>query len=82
MEIERKFLVEKLPEQAAAEAIHIEQGYISTDPVIRIRSWNNGKEQRYILTVKGSGMIVREEYELELTSRQFEGLKEVFRSVY
>ena len=76
MEIERKFLVEKLPELPAAEAIHIEQGYISTDPVIRIRSWNNGEEQRYILTVKGGGMIVREEYELELTSRQFEGLKE------
>ena len=77
MEIERKFLVEKLPELPAAEAIHIEQGYISTDPVIRIRSWNNGEEQRYILTVKGGGMIVREEYELELTSRQFEGLKEI-----
>ena len=28
MEIERKFLVEKLPELPAAEAIHIEQGYI------------------------------------------------------
>ena len=66
MEIERKFLVEKLPELPAAEAIHIEQGYISTDPVIRIRSWNNGEEHRYILTVKGGGMIVREEYELEL----------------
>ena len=39
MEIERKFLVNYLPfDLGEFEVIHITQGYISIDPVIRIRS--------------------------------------------
>lgn len=76
MEIERKFLIAKLPSMEAAERVGIEQGYISVDPVIRIRrKWTDAGES-YVLTVKGSGMVVRQEYELELSRAQYEGLKE------
>ena len=71
-EIERKFLVKHLPEDMDKYPCHrISQGYISTDPTIRIRRWDNS----YILTVKSSGLMKRQEYELELTAEQFEKLR-------
>lgn len=71
-EIERKFLVNELPEgMEECTCHHIVQGYISTNPTIRIRRLDDS----YILTVKSSGLIKRQEYELELTAEQFEGLK-------
>ena len=44
MEIERKFLIkkEKLPENLSQyPCLHIEQGYLCTDPVVRIRRQND-----------------------------------------
>lgn len=71
-EIERKFLVNELPEGMEEWTCHhIVQGYISTNPTIRIRRLDDS----YILTVKSSGLIKRQEYEMELTAEQFEGLK-------
>lgn len=49
----------------------IEQGYLCTDPVVRIRRQDND----YILTYKGSGMMSREEYNLPLTKQAYEHLK-------
>ena len=38
MEIERKFLVRRLPEDMDSyPKHHIEQAYLSTDPVVRVR---------------------------------------------
>lgn len=77
MEIERKYLLDRLPDLAYTDSIHILQGYICPNPVIRIRA----KERRstgirqYILTVKGTGMVEREEFELELTEEQFHALE-------
>ena len=49
MEIEKKFLVRKLPENLTQYSVkHMEQGYLCTDPVLRIRKRND----RYILTYK------------------------------
>lgn len=48
MEIERKFLIKKMPDLGKFKKLEIEQGYISEDPVIRIRKSNS----EYILTVK------------------------------
>lgn len=49
MEIEKKFLVRKLPENLTQYSVkHMEQGYLCTDPVLRIRKSND----RYILTYK------------------------------
>ena len=45
MEIERKFLVQKLPEEAPLGYVELEQGYISADPVIRIRRQKTEEEE-------------------------------------
>lgn len=64
MEIERKYLIPKLPKDYDTYPFHqIEQGYLNTDPVIRIRR----QDEEYYLTYKSSGLMVREEYNLPLT---------------
>lgn len=71
MEIERKFLVTRLPENLDSYPHDkISQAYISTDPVIRIRQ----KNEDYILTVKSSGLLAREEVEMPLTKESFSHL--------
>ena len=45
MEIERKYLIDTLPEDYQDYPCrHIEQAYLNTDPVIRIRKDNNKYE--------------------------------------
>ncbi len=71
MEIERKYLVRQLPEPLSAYDFHrIAQGYLCTKPVVRIRR----SDGTYYLTYKGSGMMVREEYNLPLTKEAYEHL--------
>lgn len=71
MEIERKFLVRTLPEGLSSFPFHtMEQGYLSTSPVVRVRK----SDDEYYLTYKGSGMMVREEYNLPLTKESYEHL--------
>ena len=73
MEIERKFLVSNIPDLSEAfEVKKLEQGYISTSPVIRIRKSNN----QFILTCKGKGLMAREEFELPLSEDEFLHLKQ------
>ncbi len=73
MEIERKYLIKTLPEQLETYPCqHIEQGYLNTDPVVRIRR----SDDSYTLTYKGSGFLVREEYNLPLNEEAFSHLKE------
>lgn len=71
MEIERKFLVD-LSKFDYKEYPHKEytQGYLNTKPVVRVR--REGDE--YVLTYKGGGMMVREEYNLPLNKESFEHL--------
>jgi Uncharacterized protein conserved in bacteria len=72
MEIERKFLIEQLPQNLEQySVIHMEQGYLSTEPVIRIRKEND----EYVLTYKSKGFLVREEHNLPLTKESYEHLK-------
>ena len=52
--------------------LHIEQGYLSVNPVVRIRRSN----EEYYLTYKGSGLLSREEYNLPLTKESYEHLRE------
>ena len=73
MEIERKFLIPQLPVNLDSYAFHlIEQGYLCTDPVVRIRR----QDDDYILTYKGKGMMCREEYNLPLNKEAYEHLKQ------
>ena len=71
MEIERKFLLRKIPENLDSYSYHlIEQAYLCITPVIRIRRQDN----EYYMTYKGSGMMSREEYNLPLTKEAYEHL--------
>ena len=71
MEIERKFLVPELPQDYDKWPCRlIEQGYLCTDPVMRVRRDNDD----YYLTYKGRGMLVREEYNLPLTKEAYDHL--------
>lgn len=82
MEIERKFLVRRLPEQLEQyPCLQIEQGYLCTKPVVRIRKSN----EEYILTYKSkvsekegsSSMAIKNmEIELPLQKESYEHLKE------
>lgn len=75
MEIERKFLVDRsqLPfELASYPYRHIEQGYLCTEPVVRIRR----QDQEYFLTYKSKGLLAREEYNLPLNQDAYNHLKE------
>ena len=73
-EIERKFLVAKMPfDLAMLEHDLLEQGYLAIDPElheVRIRKAG----EAYYLTVKSGGRLTREEYEINLEPRQFEAL--------
>ena len=72
MEIERKYLVKELPECLDSYAKReLEQGYLCTSPVVRIRKDND----TYELTYKGKGLMVREEYNLPLTQESYKHLK-------
>lgn len=73
MEIERKYLINSLPERLDQyESKQIEQGYLCTNPVVRIRRSN----ENYILTYKGEGLMVREEYNLPLTKEGYEHMRQ------
>ncbi|MDO4453038.1 MAG: CYTH domain-containing protein [Eubacteriales bacterium] len=73
MEIERKYLIGCLPENLDSYSAHkIEQGYLCTQPVVRIRR----QDDSYILTYKSKGLMVREEYNLPLTREAYLHLKE------
>ena len=64
MEIERKFLIDKLPEDLEQYQVRkIEQAYLCTSPVVRIRR----EDDSFYLTYKGSGMMAREEVNHQLT---------------
>ncbi|HJC57824.1 MAG TPA: CYTH domain-containing protein [Candidatus Eisenbergiella intestinipullorum] len=71
MEIERKFTVRALPDDLGQYPCRLlEQGYLNTDPVVRVR--RDGDE--YYLTYKGKGLMAREEYNLPLTEKAYHHL--------
>lgn len=73
MEIERKFTVTRLPENLESYPCHIiEQAYLNTDPVVRIRR----EDESYYMTYKGKGLLVREEYNLPLNEESYYHLRE------
>lgn len=73
MEIERKFTVKKIPESLSQYPCHIiEQAYLNTDPVVRIRR----QDDDYYLTYKGKGLMAREEYNLPLNEPSYYHLRD------
>ncbi len=74
MEIERKYLIDKknLPDNLESyPKHHIEQGYLCTAPVVRIRRDNDA----YYLTYKSKGLMIREEYNLPLSAESYHHLR-------
>lgn len=71
MEIEKKFTIKELPSNLEHfDCRIIEQGYLCTNPVMRIRRDNDA----YYFTYKGKGLLAREEYNLPLTKEGYEHL--------
>ena len=73
MEIERKFLISRLPEDLDRYPSQtLEQAYLCTEPVVRIRR----SDDTYTLTYKSKGLMIREEYNLPLTEESYHHLRE------
>ena len=67
-EIERKFLVKYLPPHYHTyPSIQMQQGYLSTSPVLRIRQEND----TYLITYKSAGFLKKREENLPLTKEGF-----------
>ena len=72
MEIERKFTVRELPADLDSYPFrHIEQAYLNTSPVVRVRK----EDEEYYLTYKGDGMMAMEESNLPLSSDAYYHLR-------
>lgn len=72
-EIERKYLVNLSEIPFSLDSLDvriIEQGYLCTEPVVRIRRDN----EKYELTYKSSGLMKRREENLPLTKEAYEHL--------
>lgn len=71
MEIERKFLIDKDKfDYTKYPCKKFTQGYLNTNPVVRVRK----EADEYVLTYKGKGKMVREEYNLPLNEEAFNHL--------
>ena len=71
MEIERKFLITNPLFNYDTYPFHtIEQGYLCTEPVVRVRR----EDDTCYLTYKSKGLLSREEYNLALTKESYDHL--------
>ena len=74
LEIERKFFVPHFPQELAEQTpLSIEQGYLALEAggqEVRLRK----SDDRYWLTVKSTGSLVRKEHEVPITPEQFQAL--------
>ena len=67
-EIEKKFLLNKLP-AGITKGTYISQGYLSVgDPEVRVRA----KGEKFFMTRKGGAGFIREEEEYEISKEVFE----------
>lgn len=70
-EIEKKYTIKNLPDGLGSYPCKvIEQAYLNTSPVVRVRRSND----KYTLTYKGSGLMTREEYNLPLDEPSYRHL--------
>jgi adenylate cyclase len=76
VEIERKFLVRKeaLPKELP-EGDELEQGYLCTDPTVRVRLVTGHDGIRHAeLTIKGKGLLSRAEFNYPIPDEDAEAL--------
>ena len=73
MEIERKFLVDRAPDDLGAwEPQHIDQGYLAITPEVEVRVRRRGGT--CTLTVKSAPALVRVEEEIPIEAERFDAL--------
>lgn len=75
MEIEKKYLVDMVAipfDINKFESHFIEQAYLCTDPVVRVRK----EDDSYYMTYKGEGLMAREEHNLPLNETAYTHLLE------
>ena len=73
MEIERKFLIREMPANLEDYPHRtLEQGYLCVEPVVRVRK----DADKYELTYKSKGLMIREEKNLPLTQEAYEHLSQ------
>jgi adenylate cyclase len=85
LEIERKWMVKGWPNRAGEEALpmlkeeQMEQGYVSVEPTVRIRSEKQtGKEPRYIMCLKSRvDGLVRKETEFPILPEHFQQIEDI-----
>lgn len=79
MEIERKWLLKKIPEgfPLITEAV-CEQAYLSQEPEIRIRKRNEvGREPVYFIDIKSDGNLSRTEVTIPISEMKYETIKNI-----
>ena len=86
-EIEKKYTVSYLPERFYAYPhTELEQAYISFgdggEPEKRVRLMRTGESERYFYTEKSDGTLSRDEYELEITKKEYLSLCASIRSKF
>src|SRR5438128_2571421 len=74
-EIEHKYLVrtEVLPRKLP-QGKHIRQGFLATEPVVRIRLVTDGRKREAFITIKGKGFKTRAEYEYPIPRKDAQEL--------
>ena len=79
MEIERKWLVSGWPEGLPLlKEHHMRQGYLSCEPVVRIREEAmTGGATEYVLCFKKGQGIVRSELEIRISKEEFTSIEEM-----
>ena len=72
MEIEKKYLIKKLPDTLNDNKRYvIEQAYLSDAPVVRVRKRVSPEKCEYFMTVKSTGMFAREEVESDISEKTY-----------
>ena len=77
MEIERKWHMPHAPELPALTHTRMSQSYLSLTPEVRIRKYEDlmhGAPNRYDLTIKSDGTLVRDEIIKDLSAEEYEAL--------
>ena len=75
MEIERKFIMNGFPEELKClREVDIEQGYVSTEPEVRIHTATDRRSGKtnYRLTMKGEGTLSRTEIKTSIEAGFYE----------
>ena len=77
MEIERKWQMKRAPDLPVRTHTRMSQSYLSLEPEVRIRKYEDllgAAPERYDLTIKSEGTLVREEIIKPLNAKEYEAL--------